>query len=117
VIKFGRECGQRRKTLNNYRKQKPPDHDILASVVSTLEEYKITALDETMARNMENLKQLMTNLEGRGCQILFCECRMAGARNVFLRLGQGREHLYDQSPAARKRRVPYRSQIARKCRQ
>jgi hypothetical protein len=54
-------------------KSQPSEHDISASVADSLAQYNSAAWDEASVQNTETLKQLVTNLEGRGCHVLFYE--------------------------------------------
>jgi len=59
--------------VNQLPRDEPLDYDISASIATTLEEYSSAKLDDAMVRNVEMLKRLVANLEGRGCQIFFYE--------------------------------------------
>jgi hypothetical protein len=54
-------------------KRQPSEYDISASVADSLGQYNSAAWDEASVQNTEALKQLVTNLEGRGCHVLFYE--------------------------------------------
>ena len=54
--------------------QEPPqDHDIAKSVSDTEREYASNQLDAQMADNVKALKQLVEQLERRGCRVMFFE--------------------------------------------
>jgi hypothetical protein len=51
----------------------PEDHDIAASVSEAEQEYAGDAQDAAMARNIETMRDLVHQLERRGCRVMFFE--------------------------------------------
>jgi hypothetical protein len=59
-------------------KQGPAEYDIAASVEASLKEYSSNQYDRIMGRNTEELRRLVSNLENRGCRIVFYELPYPG---------------------------------------
>jgi hypothetical protein len=59
-------------------KQEPGEYDIAASVEASLKEYSSDQFDRLMGQNTEELQRLVSNLEKRGCRIVFYELPYPG---------------------------------------